>query len=476
LGFCKQWFFKTLFYFTQEPIKYFEQVLQVSKDKILFCDHHNSHAYATALNLDQKQTTLIFTMDGEGDGISSTVNTYTNFELKRLSENPVSVSMGYVYTEITKLLGMIPNEHEFKVMGLAPYGKQEKARKLYEKFKDLLVLDENLNFKVKFPTNRLEFFFLEKLYGERFDTIAAFIQIFLEEKVLEWIKAWIKKTGIKNLVLSGGVFMNVKLNQKILELPEVENLFVMPSCADESTAIGAAFYGHIKVAQKQNIDLNIKAFTDLYLGKSYKSKNIEKFLKECGAWEKYNIEIGKEEFEIEKKVARLLSENKVVGRFSGRSEWGARALGNRSILANAQSFDTVRTINEMIKNRDFWMPFATSILEDDVLLYLKNPKKHSSPYMAITFNTTKLAWEHLRAAIHSYDFTSRPQVVYKTWNPSYYKLILEFKNLTGIGGILNTSFNLHGEPNVETPEDALRTFENSGLEYLALENFLISKK
>lgn len=461
---------------THESLLWFATATKVSKDKIIFSEHHMSHAYAACFNLNPEIQTLIFTMDGEGDEISSTVNTYQNYSLQNLSSNPVSVSLGYFFTEITKFLGMIPNEHEFKVMGLAPYAKQERAKELYEKHKGLLWLNDQLEFESKIPMHRLEYYLLEQLSGQRFDTIAAFAQIFLEEKVLEWVSAWIKKTGIHHLALSGGVFMSVKLNQKIAELPEVESLFVMPSCADESTAIGAAFYGHLMAHEEKQSTMTHKPFTDLYLGNEYSHQEIKQYLQENGVMNKFTVTEYPEPFAIEKKVAELLAQNHVVARFAGRCEWGARALGNRSILANPSSRDTLRIINEMIKNRDFWMPFAASILEEEQDRYLNNPKKIAAPYMAITFNTTQLAHEHLSAAIHPYDFTCRPQVVNKHWNPTYHYLMSEFKNLTGIGGILNTSLNLHGEPNVESPLDAIHTLSESGLQYLAIGNFLISKK
>lgn len=461
---------------THESIKYFSKMLQVPNEKISFCFHHASHGFAACMNLEPNKKTLVLTMDGEGDGESSTVSVYENFKLKKISSNPVKVSLGYFFTEITKFLGMIPNEHEFKVMGLAPYAKQEKARELYEKFKDLVVLNKDLEFESKIPTNKLEYYFLENLYAQRFDTVAAFAQIFLEEKVLEWVKAWVNKTGIKDLAVSGGVFMSVKLNQKISELKEVESLFVMPSGADESTAIGAAFFGYLKKCEEKNMVPSPVKFKDLYLGNAYSQNELSEILKSSGAYDRYEISELKNEFEIEKEVAKLLSQNQVVARFKGRTEWGARALGNRSILANPTSRDNLRIINEMIKNRDFWMPFAASVLEEDEKRYLINPKNIKAPYMAITFPTTELGQKHLPAAIHPYDFTCRPQIVYKEWNPEYHALISEFKNLTGIGGILNTSFNLHGEPNVESPQDALRTLENSGLKYLAIENYLIYKK
>lgn len=461
---------------SQESINYFSKSLQIPREKIIYSDHHASHAYATCFNLNPAQKTLIFTMDGEGDGLSSTVNIFHNYKMKRISSNPIPVSLGYFYAEITKLLGMIPNEHEFKVMGLAPYAKQEKAQALYERFKDLITLNSRLEFEAKLPMNRISYYLLEKLYNQRFDTIAAFAQLFLEEKVLEWVKAWIKKTAIHDLALAGGVFMNVKLNQKILELKEVNSLFPVPSAGDESTALGAACYGYIKLCQDKKKKLELQPVKDLYLGTSYSNNEVEKFLSENRYFGKYKIEKFSEKLAIEKKIAQLLAENQIVARFKGRMEWGARALGNRSILANPRDRNTVREINERIKNRDFWMPFAPSILEEDAQHYLVNPKNIFAPYMAITFDTTDLAREHLVAAIHPYDFTSRPQIVSKDWNPSYYYLISEFKKLTGIGGVLNTSFNLHGEPNVEGLKDAFYTFENSGLKYLAVENFLVLRK
>jgi carbamoyltransferase len=171
----------------------------------------------------------------------------------------------------------------------------------------------------------------------------------------------------------------------------------------------------------------------------------------------------------------LLAKNNVVGRLKGRAEWGARALGNRSILANASSRDTVKLINEMIKGRDFWMPFATSLLYEDHHDYLHNEKNFFAPYMSITFNTKEKAVKELPAALHPYDLTSRPQMVTQEMNPEYHLLLTEFKKITGSSGILNTSFNLHGEPNVESPYDALRTFDISGLQHLAIGNYLISK-
>jgi carbamoyltransferase len=180
--------------------------------------------------------------------------------------------------------------------------------------------------------------------------------------------------------------------------------------------------------------------------------------------------------EIEKTIAELLTRNEIVARFQGRMEFGARALGNRSILANPSNPTVVRTINEMIKCRDFWMPFAPSVLEERGDDYFIKPRRMKAPYMIITFDTKEKKRAKIGAVIHPYDYTARPQEVYEVSNPRYYKLIKYFESLTGDGIILNTSFNLHGEPVVCSPEDAFRVFDISGLKYLAIEDFLLTKK
>ncbi len=267
--------------------------------------------------------------------------------------------------------------------------------------------------------------------------------------------------------------MNVKANQKIYEMPNVKKLFVMPSCGDESIAIGGCFYGYKYYCEKNNLSFKPIPIRDLYLGPVYTDEYIEKVIKKERLDKKCEI---KKVVAIEKEVANLLAKGEIIARFVGRSEWGARALGNRSIIANPSNKESIRVLNQLIKDRDFWMPFTPSILDSDENKYIINSKHMESPYMVITFNSTEKAKRDLTAAIHPYDFTIRPQIVYESWNPSYYKLINEFKKITGIGAVLNTSFNLHGEPNVLSPENAIRTFKNSGLQYMAIGEYLIKKK
>ena len=179
---------------------------------------------------------------------------------------------------------------------------------------------------------------------------------------------------------------------------------------------------------------------------------------------------------IEKEIAILLSKGKVVAHFSSNMEFGARALGNRSLLADPRNIQIVKDINMKMKNRDFWMPFAPTILWERANDYIINTKKLESPYMMIAFDTTELGKKELISAMHQYDSTVRAQLLTEGMNGRYYKILKEFEKLTGVGGVLNTSFNLHGHPIVKSPKDALFAFEHSGLEYLVLEEYLLEKK
>jgi len=210
----------------------------------------------------------------------------------------------------------------------------------------------------------------------------------------------------------------------------------------------------------------------LYLGMHASTSQIEAAVRKYKFQHDVQIE---EETDIERRVATLLSKGRIVARYKGRCEFGARALGNRSILANASHCEAVRTINEMIKCRDFWMPFAPSVLEERSEDYFLKPKPMPAPHMIMTFDTREEKRSALAAAMHPYDFTGRPQEVSERLNPDYYRLLKYFEEFTSEGIILNTSFNLHGEPVVCSPADALRVFDVSGLEYLALDSLLLSK-
>ncbi len=440
------------------------------RQKTEFVEHHICHTYSAfyALNKDKNKKGIVFTLDGSGDYYCATVNLYENGKIKRLASTKWIYSIGYIYSKTTLFLGLKPLEHEYKVMDLALYAKKEYVEKVYQKyFKDMIWLkkDNPLEFEAKIPTNRFEIYLKENVCMQRFDNIAGAVQMLVEEKVTEWIKEAIKQTKVNTIYTGGGVFMNVKLNQKIASLDEVKEAYFLPSCGDESNPIGAAFYVY-----KQKTKKNPLPFKDIFFGIKFENDEIKEFLKFYE--DKYQITYYEN---IEEIIAKLLADFKVVARFWGRCEWGARSLGNRAILGNPSDMKTFYEINDMIKKRDFWMPFAPSILKEDADLYIKNPKKLEAPYMILSFDSTELAKKHLKAAMHQADFTLRPQLVDKETNPHYHKVISEFKKLTGIGGVLNTSFNLHGYPLVGNLEQAMFTFENSGLKYLALQNYLVCK-
>ena len=234
-------------------------------------------------------------------------------------------------------------------------------------------------------------------------------------------------------------------------------------------------FGAIWLANK-NLKIDTQFSKDLYLGSKFDDDYIDELVEEKNLKDKFHIDkyLNYEAANLE--VANLLAKNEIVARCVGREEWGARALGNRSILCNASKFENIEKLNNKIKNRDFWMPFTPSILEEDLHKYIINPKKIKAPYMAITFESTNLARKHLAAAVHPRDFTMRPQEVIKDWNPSYHDLIFKYKEKTGMSGLLNTSFNLHGEPNVSSPSEAIKTVLDSGLEYVLINNYLFQKK
>jgi len=456
-----------------------EDNYHVPRKKVLTYDHHLAHCltplYFYGLAGDSENL-LLLSMDGAGDNAFSKVFVYEpkNNLLKKIAESSFDSSIGLLYSEMTKFLGMKVNEHEYKVMGLAAYVSNRKYyQHIYEKLKEIVWLnEETLEFESAFNTNVSRLFFKDHFSFERFDNLAAALQEFTEELVTKWIQATIKKTGINVVAVSGGVFMNVKMNQKIIALPEVKKVYFQPSSGDESLIIGAA----CKTYLDNSIDL--KPIKTMYLGHSYNDNEVKEFLERIGYFDKYQINYF-EDIEIE--IAKLIADFKIVARFKGQGEWGARSVCNRGILGNASDLKTFYDVNNMIKMRDFWMPFAPTILEEWADRYIENWKTigekayDSMKFMIVTCNATKLAQTHLLAAMHQKDKTIRPQILSKQNNENLYRLLKTFEELTGMGGILNTSFNLHGSPLVGTLEQATFTFENSGLQYLAIENWMIKK-
>ena len=452
----------------KEAHDYWVKKTGLHHEKLVYVDHHECHVLSAAPIANPRVEYLVFTADGQGDYISSTVSKLRDMEVEWLSRVDHSNSLGYFYSAITALLGMKAGEHEFKVMGLAPYSNPNYCKLIYEKLRKLIFLNELGEFESKLTPNQLHKRLSDIIRHQRFDNVAGAIQLLTENLLKEWVSFWVRKTGIKRVLVSGGVMMNVKACQLLAGLEDIEEIQVVPSAADESTALGAAVFLTRESKQK------LKKMTHLYLGIEFDDEQI---IEEITKATSTDCEIVcHKPRNIAKEIALLLAKNQVVARCAGPMEFGARALGNRSILANPSDFSTVEEINATIKARDFWMPFTPSILREDMDRYIKNPKKIPANYMSITFDTTEEARKDLKAAIHPRDKTARPQCVHKEWNKDYYQIISEFKKLTGVGAVLNTSFNLHGEPNVCSPKDAMYTFLNSDLKYMALGSYLVKKE
>ncbi len=445
------------------------------EEKVVFVGHHLAHASAAYFGWGKmEEDVLVLTNDGGGDYLCATVNHAKEGKLNRLAYVHDSESIGNIYAMITYIMGMVPLEHEYKLMGMAPYAPESGAELVYHLLRPLMSFndrDQGLTWSRTngCPETYYSYkFFSELLALKRFDWICAGLQKFIEEILTEWVRNCVRAIGIHKIALGGGIFMNVKANKRIMELAEVDELFVFPSCGDESNSIGAAMWTY---NEKRSSDMPTVApigpvYYGPFVGDAEISHSIQAYSNR--GWKIEQLT------NIEERVASLLAQGHVVARCKGRMEFGARALGNRSILADPTRPEVVRVINDIIKSRDFWMPFAPSILDECVLYYIVNPKNIPSPYMILSFDTTAKGID-LRAAIHPYDMTARPQVVYNNWNPDYYRLLKEFHKKTGRGVILNTSFNLHGYPIVMTANDALDVLDKSGLKYLALGNLLISK-
>lgn len=440
--------------------------LNISKDKIYRIDHHTCHAnYAYYSSPFKNKKCLVFTMDGSGDGLNATISIGEKGNLKRIYQTNQCI-VGRIYSHITLLLGMKRLEHEYKLMGLAPYGEKYFDADCYKIFDEIIKLN-NYKLLINKKPKDSYFHFKKKLEGFRFDTIASSLQLWVENIIKEWVLNTVSHTELNYVCFSGGVGMNAKAMGKLLECKQIKNLWVPGAGQDDSTCIGATIEVQKQLSKKKNYFVDLK---NLYFGNNANDNEID-FLKK-----KINLK----KFRVIKfsntKAAKFLSKGKILGRVVDRMEFGPRSLGNRSILADPRNHGTKTKINAKIKNRDFWMPFAPSILDYCAKKYVHDSNKSVSNHMAMTFRTTQLGYKKMIAASHDADKTVRAQIVTKKLNLDYYKLIEEFKKITGCGAILNTSFNLHGFPVVKNIYEAYDVLNNSDLDGLITKNFIILKK
>jgi carbamoyltransferase len=460
----------------EERLRLVTDHLAVPAERIVALDHHACHAAAAYYGAPfAGEPALVLTNDNSGDGLCATASTGRGLALERReATSSAPGSLGSFYSFVTLLLGMKFGEHEYKVMGLAPYASPAASERAAAALREVfdLAADSPCRFvwKRRGPRYRV---LAEAALGLRFDAVAGGAQRLLEDVLVRWARLMRERYGGDRLALGGGVFMNVKANMLLAREPWVRDLFVFPSCGDESNAIGAAYLGYLDLCRARGVTPRLAPVGALYLGPDLADEDVERALRSRDVVSRHRVS---EPASIEARIGELLVSDGIVARCAGRMEFGARALGNRSILANPSDRRVVDVINRMIKNRDFWMPFAPTILREREADYLVNPRGLASPYMMLAFPTNPKRRDEIAAAVHPADGTARAHILDEGWNPGYHRVIREFERRTGIGAVLNTSFNLHGEPLVCTAEDALDTFERSGLPHLALGRFLISKK
>jgi carbamoyltransferase len=444
--------------------------LGLAPSRIRTITHEDCHKYYAYFGSPIRDKALVLTAEGCGDYSNGTVSEFTpqaHTELTSMKEN----HLGHVYQYVTLLLGMKPVQHEYKVMGLAAYANDRELKRSLEVFQDVLKVDGlDVVFDRKPPD--LYFHFRDALAGHRFDGIAGAAQEFLERILRRWVANCVAQTGLRQVVFAGGVAQNIKGCKIIAEQEGVSNLYVCPSAGDTSLSIGACYVAMWEYLNRTGGDFSrIQPLEHVFLGPGFTRDEMRAGLERADLGNGFTVREGVGP----QQVASLLADGKIIARCAGRMEFGMRALGNRSILADPRRADAVRRINDAIKYRDFWMPFSPTILAERESDYLHNPKGLKCPHMTLAFDSTDRARRELIAALHPGDFTGRPQLLERRLNPDYYDLIKSFESVTGVGALLNTSFNLHGDPIVRGPDEALRTLKLSDVDGLLLEDFLIMR-
>lgn len=412
-------------------------------------DHHITHL-AGAYFISGRDTVLAISADGQGDGRSITVARCEGGAIDIIHEMTANDSYGLFYSEVTRWLGFLRHRHEGKTLGLAAHGDHNAVDVVFP-------FTEDGRYTGRF--GRAGQSDLTHLFaGYRKEDVAAWVQHHLEQRMTALVDRLVERTGIPHLALSGGVFANVRLNQKLWELPSVESVFVVPHMGDGGCAMGAALaWSRPRPRLLDNV----------FLGRAYSEYEVKRSLDRAGVDHERPAD-------LESSVADLLAKGAVVGRFDGRAEWGPRALGNRSILVHATDGKVLDWLNERLKRTEF-MPFAPLVLEEEVRKCFKRLSGARQPaaYMAITFDTTRWMREHCPGAVHV-DGTARPQIVSARTTPKLHRILALYHEATGLPVLINTSFNLHESPMVYRPEDAIRSFNAGAVDHLAIGPFLAS--
>lgn len=432
--------------------------------------HHACHA-ASAFHPSGFEEAVVLTVDAKGEYDSTVVwhGTPDGLERVRTYEHPNS--LGLFFAAITEYLGYRMFNGEGKVMGLAPYGERDESientlRRVVEPGVDYDVTGLIDEFNSELVTQRLEQLFdrpRQESVGDgdftQFEkNLARVAQRLLEETVVDITETYCERLGTSNVALAGGVVLNCKMNKAVIESDAVDEVYIQPVAHDAGLALGAGWLG-------QSPD-SVTEFTDPYWGPEYDTSEIRQVLET----NKLSYD---EPDDLERFVAERLADGDLVGWFQGRLELGPRALGNRSILADPRTSASRDRVNRHVKHREEWRPFAPSMLDTAVDEYLETDRP--DPFMITTADVPPAIADEIPATIHPADETTRPQTVSEEQNPRYHRLISEFEDITGVPVVLNTSFNDHAEPIVNTPTEAIKDFYGMGLDLLVLEDLVLEK-
>ena len=428
---------------------------------VRFLDHHYCHVTSAYYTSGFKKATVV-SIDGGGDGKSGKIYDVVDGSFQELLSISSFDSIGAFYSYITQLCGFKAGRHEGKITGLAAYGEP-----IYVPQLEGILAQQNGSVK-----NVANVFFLsalkelERVLPADFNhrDLAASIQTHSEQLVVGVIKKWIEVTGHEDIALAGGVFANVKINQRVHEIPGIKSVFVHPGMGDEGMSVGAALGLYYELSgEKYNPDK--VTMEHVYLGPEYNDDQIQQELAKQG------VEATRYDA-VEPEIARLLYDGAVVARFNGRMEYGPRALGNRTILYRATDPTVNSWLNESLKRTEF-MPFAPVVMAEHAAQCFHHIEgaENTARFMTITFDCTEWMAETSPGVVHV-DNTARPQLVSEADNPSMYKILAEYYQLSGLPILINTSFNMHEEPIVCTPYDAIRAFKVGALDYLAIGNWI----
>lgn len=428
---------------------------------VRFVDHHFCHATSAYYSSDFGLEATVLTVDGGGDGHSAKVFHVSGGRIREMAGVSSFDSLGAFYSYITQICGFKAGRHEGKITGLAAHGQPIYAE----------ILDSLLTYRDGRFVNVGNVFFYSALEvlgrllpaGAGRADLAASVQVHAERLILAFAEYWIERTGAPDLALAGGLFANVLLNQKLHELPQVKRCFIHPGMSDSGMGVGAALAAYYEA--KPELSPDTRSMETVHLGPAYEPLEIEAVLRASGT------EYCRPD-DLELEIARLLSEGAVVARFEGRMEYGPRALGNRSILYRPDDPSVNEWLNRALRRTEF-MPFAPAVLAEEArrCFHGLDGAERTARFMTITFACTEWMRSHCPGVVHV-DGTARPQLVRREDNPGLHRIIREYARLTGVPVIINTSFNLHEEPIVCSPEDAWRAFELGHLDYLAIGPFL----